>query len=181
MPVHLQVLEQANRIALQNKDRSFGAEEVVRALPHLNPSTVRTHVVSRCCTNAPRNHTHKWDYFRRVSRGRYQVLPPYRQTPAAQSSPRAVQRVARRGDDVARRSDPGFRRDTIHAVVRKDEAVYVAECLEVAVVTQGGTLDEVVQNLQHAVTLHLEGEDLAALGVAEHPRLQLTCDLPLAP
>ena len=50
---------------------------------------------------------------------------------------------------------------TIQAVIRHGEqSGYVAECLELAVVTQGATLDEVVQNLQEAVALHLEDEDL---------------------
>jgi len=50
---------------------------------------------------------------------------------------------------------------TIQAVIRRGEqSGYVAECLELAVVTQGATLDEVVQNLQEAVALHLEDEDL---------------------
>lgn len=49
---------------------------------------------------------------------------------------------------------------TIKAVVRPgDESGYVAECLEIAVVTQGATLDETIRNLQEAVALHLEGED----------------------
>lgn len=39
-----------------------------------------------------------------------------------------------------------------------DEGGYVAECLDLAVVTQGKTLDETVQNLQEAIQLHL-GED----------------------
>jgi predicted RNase H-like HicB family nuclease len=37
---------------------------------------------------------------------------------------------------------------------------YVAECQEFAIVTQGGTLDEVMQNLSEAVSLYLEDEDL---------------------
>jgi predicted RNase H-like HicB family nuclease len=56
---------------------------------------------------------------------------------------------------------------TIKAVIRPgEESGYVAECVEIAVVTQGATLDEVARNLQEAVALHLEGEDLAALGLA---------------
>jgi predicted RNase H-like HicB family nuclease len=51
--------------------------------------------------------------------------------------------------------------------------------LEVSVVTQGSTLDEVVQNLKDALALHLEGEDLGALGLADHLRLQITIDAPL--
>jgi predicted RNase H-like HicB family nuclease len=58
---------------------------------------------------------------------------------------------------------------TIHAIVRPgDESGFVAECVEIAVVTQGKTLDETVANLQEAVTLHLEGEDLAELGLDFH-------------
>ena len=67
---------------------------------------------------------------------------------------------------------------TIKAVIRRgEESGYVAECMEIAVVTQGPTLDEVMRNLQEAVALHLEGEDLAALGLAEHPTLVVTMEV----
>jgi len=46
-----------------------------------------------------------------------------------------------------------------------DRRGYVAECLEIAVVTQGDTLDEVVSNLREAVALHLEGEDPTTFGL----------------
>lgn len=53
---------------------------------------------------------------------------------------------------------------TINAVIRHgDESGYVAECIEVAVVTQGQTIDETVANLKEAVALHLEGEAPATL------------------
>lgn len=57
---------------------------------------------------------------------------------------------------------------TIKAIIRPggEESGYIAECVEIAVVTQGATLDEVMRNLQEAVALHLEGEDLTALGLA---------------
>src|SRR5437016_8983980 len=129
MHVHEEVLEVANQIASQRSDGTFGVDEIVRALPHLNESSVRTHVVSRCCVNAPRNHLHKWDYFRRVGRGRYQVMPRYRNAVAGKVAEPVA--VARAGDSA--RSHRG----TIHAVVEKDGNTYVVECLEVAVVTQG--------------------------------------------
>jgi predicted RNase H-like HicB family nuclease len=50
----------------------------------------------------------------------------------------------------------------IHALVRRGERAWVAECQEIAVVTQGTSLDETITNLQEAVALHLEGEDLAS-------------------
>ena len=56
-------------------------------------------------------------------------------------------------------------RHTISAVIRRGEqSGYVAECVEIPVVTQGATLDETVANLREAVDLQLEGMDLAEIG-----------------
>lgn len=66
---------------------------------------------------------------------------------------------------------------TIKAVIRKGVSHYVAECVEIAVVTQGLTLDETTKNLQEAVALHLEGEDLAELGLTPNPTLLVTMEL----
>lgn len=68
---------------------------------------------------------------------------------------------------------------TIKAFISKGSTHYVAECLEISVVTQGRTLDETVQNLREAVSLHLEGEDLAELGLAPDPTLIVTLELVL--
>ncbi|MCX5975096.1 MAG: type II toxin-antitoxin system HicB family antitoxin [Coprothermobacterota bacterium] len=69
-------------------------------------------------------------------------------------------------------------RYTIQAVIYPgDESGYVAECLTLAVVTQGQTLDETVQNLREAIQLHLEGEDLAEMGLASHPLLLVTMEM----
>lgn len=67
----------------------------------------------------------------------------------------------------------------IKAVIRKGENNFAAECLEIAVVTQGSTLDGTVANLQEAVGLHLEGEDLADLGLALDPRILMTFEVEL--
>ena len=66
---------------------------------------------------------------------------------------------------------------TIKAIVRKGEKFYVAECIEVNVVTQGQTLDETIANLQEAVALHLEGENPNEYGLAPNPTLLLTMEL----
>lgn len=67
---------------------------------------------------------------------------------------------------------------TIKAVIRPGEqSGYVAECLEIAVVTQGSTLDEVTRNLKETVELHLAGEDLASLGLAPDPTILVTLEL----
>jgi len=65
----------------------------------------------------------------------------------------------------------------IKAFIRKGEEYYVAECLEISVVTQGKTLDETIANLKEAVTLHLQGEDLSEYGLAPNPTLLVTIEL----
>jgi predicted RNase H-like HicB family nuclease len=67
---------------------------------------------------------------------------------------------------------------TIKAVIRPgEESGFVAECVEIPVVTQGATLDEVTANLREAVALHLEGENLASLGLAPDPTILVTLEL----
>lgn len=62
---------------------------------------------------------------------------------------------------------------TIKAVIRPgDQSGYVAECLEIPVVTQGKTLDEVTANLREAIELRLDGEDLAQWGLAPSPAVE---------
>jgi predicted RNase H-like HicB family nuclease len=71
---------------------------------------------------------------------------------------------------------------TIKAVIRPGEqSGFVAECLEIPVVTQGATLDEVSANLREAVALHLEGEDLVQLGLAASPFIIVTFELEALP
>src|ERR1039458_5693964 len=176
--VHEEVLAAANRIGVQRGDWTFTPYEVVRALPGLKENSVRTDIVSRCCVNAPKNHLRKWDYFRRVGRGRYEVLPEYR-TPGLSTGSSAGGPSVVRTNSQPEKPDHRSLRDVIHAVIQSDQAVFTAECLEVAVVTQGDTLDEVVRNLNDAIALHLEGEDLAAFGLSDHPRVQLIFEAPL--
>jgi len=72
-PVHEQVLEAA--ACLADARRTFRLRDVVAALPHLNPGTVRTHVASRCCVNAPAHHQTRWRYFRSLGGGMYRIEP----------------------------------------------------------------------------------------------------------
>lgn len=71
---------------------------------------------------------------------------------------------------------------TIKAVIRPGEqSGFVAECLEIPVVTQGATLDEVSANLREAVALHLEGENIADMGLAPSPSIIVTFELEASP
>lgn len=89
-PVHLAVLRAARRVA----DRSgrFRVAAVVRALPHLNGATVRTHVASRCCVNAAAHHESRYAYFRSVGRGEYRIERRFRD---AAPGPEALSSQAR--------------------------------------------------------------------------------------
>jgi predicted RNase H-like HicB family nuclease len=66
---------------------------------------------------------------------------------------------------------------TIKVYIHKGDEYYIAECLEIGVVTQGKTLDETLANLQEAVALHLDGEDLTEMGLASNPTLLITMEL----
>jgi len=57
------------------------------------------------------------------------------------------------------------------------ERKYVAECLDLPVVTEASTLDELTANIQEAISLHLEGENLEDLGFAANPTILATMEL----
>ena len=66
----------------------------------------------------------------------------------------------------------------IHAIIRPgEEQGYYAECVEISVVTQGMTLDEISKNLVEAVSLHLENENPADFGLVAQPSLAVTFEL----
>ncbi len=69
-------------------------------------------------------------------------------------------------------------RHIIQARVFKGERQYVAECLDLPVVTQGRTLDKVIENLREAVSLALKGEDFAELGLSDKPTLLVSFEFP---
>jgi predicted RNase H-like HicB family nuclease len=67
---------------------------------------------------------------------------------------------------------------TVKAVLRPgDESGYVAECMEIAVVTQGRTIDETISNLREAVALQMEDENAADFGLQDKPILVVTMEI----
>ena len=90
-PVHIQVLEAA--CALADADWTFGVADIIGALPHLNAATVRTHVASRCCVNAPPHHESRYRYFRALRRGVYRIEPAVRRRVPSGRRHRASQDV----------------------------------------------------------------------------------------
>ena len=61
--------------------------------------------------------------------------------------------------------------------ISRGEHQFVAECLDLPVVTQAPTLDQLAGNIREAIGLHLEGEDLEALGLATNPTILATLEL----
>jgi predicted RNase H-like HicB family nuclease len=66
---------------------------------------------------------------------------------------------------------------TIQVRIFRGDTHYVAECLDLPVVTQANTLDELAVNIREALALHLEGEDLSELGLAPDPVILATMEL----
>ncbi len=65
----------------------------------------------------------------------------------------------------------------IQVHIYKGDKYYVAECLDLPVVTQGKTLDELVANLKEAIALQLEGENLIDFDLAPQPSVLANLEL----
>jgi len=68
-------------------------------------------------------------------------------------------------------------RRIIQAHIYKGDSQFIAECLDLPVVTQGHTLDQVTKNLREAIALHLEGEDPTELGFAPNPSILASIEI----
>ena len=66
---------------------------------------------------------------------------------------------------------------TIQVRISRGDHQFVAECLDLPIVTQAHTLDELTENIREAIGLHLQGEDLNALGLAPNPTILATMEL----
>ena len=62
--------------------------------------------------------------------------------------------------------------------ISRGETKYVAQGVELPIVTQADTLDELTENIKEATALHLEGEDLSSLGLASSPSVLVNFELP---
>ena len=66
----------------------------------------------------------------------------------------------------------------IQIYVSKGDKYYVAEGVDLPIVTQGETLDELAQNIREAIDLHLEGENPADFNIAHNPSVLMNFELP---
>jgi hypothetical protein len=152
MSIHQKILDTAVRIGRKRRDWSFRPDEIVSALPDVNPSTIRTHVTSRCCVNAPKNHPHRWDYFRRLSRGVYQIEPKYRRPNFVRESSAKYEAQTK----TAR---------TIHCEVVRSSDGFSASCVDPSLETTATTLDNVVAKVRDALSTQLGFDESATLAL----------------
>ena len=61
--------------------------------------------------------------------------------------------------------------------IYRGEEQYVVEGIDLPIVTQGVSLDEAVSNLKEALLLHLDGENMAELGIGPHPAVLVNFEL----
>ena len=66
----------------------------------------------------------------------------------------------------------------IHFHISKGDKYYVAQGIELPVVTQGKTLDELVENIKEATDLQLEGEDLSDYELVADPSILIDLEVP---
>ncbi len=69
-------------------------------------------------------------------------------------------------------------RHIIQVYVSKGDDYYVAEGVDLPIVTQGKTLDELAKNIQEAIELHLAGENPADFNIAPNPSVLMNFELP---
>jgi len=68
-------------------------------------------------------------------------------------------------------------KNIIQVHIFKGEKYFVADCLDLPVVTQGKTLDELAKNLRDAIALQLEGENPADFGFVQKPSVLASFEL----
>lgn len=61
--------------------------------------------------------------------------------------------------------------------IYRGDKYYIAQGVDLPVVTQGKTLDELAENLREAVELQLEGENLADFDLAPNPSILVNLEL----
>jgi predicted RNase H-like HicB family nuclease len=68
-------------------------------------------------------------------------------------------------------------RHIIQFRVYQGDKYYVGESIDLPIVTQGKTIDEAVANIREAISFHLKGENLKALGLAKNYSVLVNVEL----
>ena len=73
-----ELLEVAKDVISRKGKNEFTVLEIVKAMEEhgtvYKESTIRTHITSKCCVNAPANHNERFSDYQRIEHGLYKVL-----------------------------------------------------------------------------------------------------------
>ena len=69
-------------------------------------------------------------------------------------------------------------KSVIHFYISKGEKKYIAEGVELAIVTQAETLDELVKNIHEATELHLEAGTPGQFDFVPEPLISVNFEFP---
>ena len=73
-----EILECARQVLRQSKRHTFTIPEIIECMQNRHTrypeTTIRTHIVSRMCANAPENHAVTYRDLERVERGEYKLI-----------------------------------------------------------------------------------------------------------
>jgi predicted RNase H-like HicB family nuclease len=61
--------------------------------------------------------------------------------------------------------------------ILQDDGIYTADGANVPIVTEGGTFEELQENIRDAVALYFEGDDPVSLGFAKMPSILTNFDV----
>src|ERR1700735_44560 len=62
-------------------------------------------------------------------------------------------------------------RSTIHFNIWQEDGMYVAAAVDVPIATEGGTFEELQENIRDVIAVYFEDEDLASLGFKRLPTI----------
>ena len=70
-------------------------------------------------------------------------------------------------------------KNIIQFYISEENGIYTAEGLNVPIITEGKDFEELKSNIQEAVGLYFEGEDIASLGFGRTPSILTNFELSL--
>ncbi|MFJ5770990.1 hypothetical protein [Psychrobacillus sp. NPDC093180] len=73
-----EIIEVVKFITKEREVKSFTVREVLNVMrnreTNYKDSTIRTHIISKCCANAPKHHGTVSNDFERIGRGIYRII-----------------------------------------------------------------------------------------------------------
>jgi predicted RNase H-like HicB family nuclease len=70
-------------------------------------------------------------------------------------------------------------KNIIQFIISEEDGVYIASGVNIPIVTDGQTFEELKKNIKEAVELFFEGENMQSLGFGIHPSILTNFELSL--